>query len=205
MCSVVVTSGPLSLEKITSVLSATPSSFQRRQQLADDVVHLEDEVAVRPRVGLALERSAGNDGRCTACIEWNRKNGCWGCSLTCCLEERRALLEEDEVDLFEIEVRRDHARGGCRASTDAWAARLCRFSRSSAARDAVAVDVGVEPVGGRAAGRAEELVEAAVDRAVGDRPGEVDRRTRSSAGRLRASPPLGVRSPWPRELVSRPW
>ena len=51
--------------------------------------------------------------------------------------------------------------------------RPVEFSRGRH-RDAIAVNPGVEPVGGRAAGGAEEVVEAAVQRAVRDRSRVID-------------------------------
>lgn len=143
------------------------------EKLADDVVELENEVAVRAGVGFAFE-SVGREGR--------KVNGLGGVKekerlarrfLGVLFEEVDAFFEKDEVDFFEVEVGGDFSR--------TVVARVGMFGQGRAVEDlgwgdgnVVAVDVGVEPVGGGTTGGSVEVIESAVKRAVWDGAEVVD-------------------------------
>ena len=95
------------------------------------------------------------------------EEGLFGGFLHVLVEELLALLEEDQVDFFEIEVRRDHA--------GSIVPRVGVFGQRFAVNDAgrrngysVAVNVSVKPVSRWAGDRSVESVEAAMDRGIGN-------------------------------------
>ena len=84
--------------------------LQRLHQFADDVVHFKNEIAVWPGLGLALKRVTGKGRQMHGLHGVKEKERFVGGVLGMLREEFLALLEEHEVDLFQIEIRRDHAR-----------------------------------------------------------------------------------------------
>ena len=83
--------------------------LQRLHQFADDVVHFKNEIAVWPGLGLALERVTGKGRQMYGLHGVKEKERFVGRVLCMLREEFLTLLEEHEVDLFQIEIRRDHA------------------------------------------------------------------------------------------------
>ena len=143
------------------------------EELADNVVELENEVAVRACVGFAFEGVCGKGGKVNGLGGVEEEEGLARRFLGVLFEEADAFLEEEKVDFFEIEVGGDFSR--------AVVAGVGMFGQRRAVEDfgwgdgnAVAVDVSVEPVCGGATGGAVEVIESAVKRAVWNGAGVVD-------------------------------
>lgn len=143
------------------------------EELADNVVELEDEVAVRAGLGFAFESVGGKGGEVNGLGGVEEEERLARRFLGVLFEEVNAFFEEDEVDFFEIEVGGDLSR--------TVVAGVGMFGQGRAVEDlggrdgnAVAVDVGVEPVSGGATGGAVEVVESSVKRAVWDGAGVID-------------------------------
>ena len=148
-------------------------SLESAHQLADDPVELEDEVTVRPGVRLPLERVGGEGRQVHRLCRVVEEERSVGCRLHVLLEEGHALLQEEQVHLLQVEVGRDQPGA---VVLRVGVLRQRPTVEDSGRRDGnpIAVDEGVQPVGGRAAHRAEEVIEAAVDRRVGARARVVD-------------------------------
>lgn len=143
------------------------------EELADNVVELENEVAVRACVGFAFEGVCGKGGKVNGLGGVKEEERLARRFLGVSFEEVDAFLEEEKVDFFEIEV------GGDLSRTVVAGVRM--FGQRRAVEDlswvngnAVAVDVSVEPVCGGTTCGAVEVVESAVKRTVWDRAGVVD-------------------------------
>ena len=143
------------------------------EELADDVVELENEVAVRAGVSFAFESGGGEGRKVNGLSGVKEKERLAQRFLGVLFEEVDAFFEKDEVDFFEVEV------GGGFSRTVVAGVRM--FGQGRAVEDlgwgdgnAVAVNVGVEPIGGGATGGSVEVVESAVKRAVWDGAGVVD-------------------------------
>jgi len=142
-------------------------------QLADDPVQLEDEISVRPGAALALE-SVGRERReVDGLARMKQEKGPAGMLLHVLPEKLPALLEKDQVDLFQIESRGNHTRATVVRVRMPGQSRPLDLALGRN-RDPVTVDVSIEPIGGRAAGGAEEPVESTVDRGVRNTAGIVD-------------------------------
>ena len=83
-----------------------------------------------------------------------------------------ALFQEHQVHLIEFEAGRHEPAAAIVSVGMLWKFRGIE-QRGGRDGDAVVLDVGVQPIGGRAAGRAEEVVEPAMHGTVGDRTTEV--------------------------------
>ncbi len=142
-------------------------------QLADDVIHLENEIAVRTGLGFALECLAGKGRQMHGLHGVKQEKGFVGIFLGVAREEFLAFLEEDQVDLLEIEIRGDHAGAvitGVRMLGQ-WPAIHNTRGRD---RDLVVINISVKPIGGGARSRAEEFLKAVIQRPAGDRPRVID-------------------------------
>ncbi len=134
---------------------------------ADDVVELGDEVAVGAGVGFALEVFAGDGGEVDGLGGVEEEEGFSGVLGVVGFEELQGFVEEDHVDFLDVEV------GGDEAGAEVFGVGVfgeVGFVERAGGWDwdAIVLDEGVEPIGGGAAGGAEEVVEAAVDGGVGD-------------------------------------
>ena len=143
------------------------------EELADNVVELEEEVAVWAGVGFAFEGVGGKGGEVDGLGGVEEEEGLARRLLGVLFEEADAFFEEEEVDFFEVEVGGDFSR--------TVVAGVGMFGQGRAVEDlgwgdgnAVAVDVGVEPVGCGAAGGSVEVVESLVEGSVWDGAGVVD-------------------------------
>ena len=143
------------------------------EELADNVVELENEVAVRAGLGFAFEGVCGKGGEVDGLSGVEEEEGLAGGFLGVLFEEVDAFFKEEKVDFFEVEVGGDLSR--------TVVAGVGMFGQRRAVEDlgwgdgnAVAVDVGVEPVCGGATGGAVEVIESAVKRAVWNGAGVVD-------------------------------
>jgi len=150
-----------------------PMLLQVGEQQADMRIELRDEVTVRPGRALAavmLARERRQVHRLGGVVEEERpprfRPGLSG-------EEIAATPKELLVDFRQVEVGRDYpgpAIVGVRVTRELRAIQRPR-GRS---RDAVTVDVSIEPVGARTAGRAEEAFESVIERATFDPARVVD-------------------------------
>jgi len=148
-------------------------TFESLQKLADYIVHLEDEIAVRPRLGFVLE-SVGCKRRQVDCLHrMIEKKWLVGIGLNMLLEEFLTLLEKDHIDIFVIEIVSDHASS---TIVCVWMLgqliSIQEFSRWYGYT--VAVDIGIEPVCGRTGDRSVEFIKAAMNRPIGDRSRIID-------------------------------
>ena len=135
------------------------------EELADNVVELENEVAVRAGLGFALEGVCGKGGKVNGLGGVKEEEGLARGFLGVLLQEADAFFKEEKVDFFEIEVGSDLSR--------TVVAGVGMFGQGRAVEDlswrngnVVAVNVGVEPVRGRTTGGAVEVIESAMKRAV---------------------------------------
>ena len=140
-------------------------SLEGFEELSDNVVELENEVAVRAGLGFALEGVGGKGGKVNGLGGVKEKERLARRFLGVLLQEADAFFKEEKVDFFEIEVGSDLAR--------TVVAGVGMFGQRRAVEDlgwgngnAVAVNVGVEPVCGGATGGAVEVIESAMKRAV---------------------------------------
>lgn len=143
------------------------------EELSDNVVELEDEVAVRAGVGLAFEIVGGKGGKVDGLGGVEEKEGLARRFLGVLLQEADAFFKEEKVDFFEVEVGSDLSR--------TVVAGVGMFGQRRAVEDlgwgngnAVAVNVGVEPVRGGTTGGAVEVIESAMKRAVWNGAGVVN-------------------------------
>ena len=87
-------------------------------------------------------------------------------------QEFLTLFEKDKIDLFVVKPIGNHAGPAVTGIGVLGKVRLVQGSGWGIG-DAVLIDIGIDPVGGRAADRAKEAVEPTMDRAVGNRVGKV--------------------------------
>lgn len=96
-----------------------------------------------------------------------KKEGLIGICLDVLFDEFFAFLEKNKVNFFKIEVGSDHAASIVPGVGVFWQG----IAVENAGRrygNAVAIDVGIEPVSGGTTGGAEKLIEPAIDGAVRD-------------------------------------
>ena len=143
------------------------------EELSDNVVELENEVAVRAGVGFAFEIVGRKGGKVDGLGGVKEEERLARRFLGVLLQEADAFFKEEKVNFFEVEVGGDFSR--------TVVVGVGMFGQGGAVEDlgwgdgnAVAVDVGVEPVGCGAASGAVEVVESSVKRAVWDGAGVVD-------------------------------
>lgn len=80
------------------------------EELADNVVELEDEVAMRAGVGFAFEGICGEGGKVNGLSGVEEEEGLARRFLGVSFEEVDDFFEEEEVDFFEVEVGGDFSR-----------------------------------------------------------------------------------------------
>ena len=141
-----------------------PVFFQGLRQFPHHMIHLEYKISMRPGIRLALEILAREGRQMNGLHGMKEKEGLVGLFLFVPLEELKALLEKDLIDFLQVEVRSDHAR------TVVPGVRV--LGQRSTINDpgwrngnAVAVDIGVQPIGSRTTCGAEEMIEPTIDRA----------------------------------------
>ena len=89
------------------------------------------------------------------------------------IEELEAFLKEYHVDFLEVEIRGHQARSAVKGPRVLGELALVD-QPGGWNRDSIVFHVGVEPVRGGTGDRSKEVIEAVVDRAVGNRPAVVD-------------------------------
>ena len=150
------------------------------EELADNVVELENEVAVRAGLGFALEGVCGKGGKVNGLSGVKKEEGFARRFLGVLFEEVDAFFEEEKVDFFEIEVGSDLSRTVV-AGVGMFGQRRAVEDLSWRNGNAVAVNVGVEPVCGGTTGGAVEVIESAMKRAVWNGAGVVNSMNRRKA------------------------
>ena len=83
-------------------------------------------------------------------------------------QEFLALLEKDKINLLVVKPIGNHA-GAAVTGIGMIGEFLFVQCSGGGIGDAILIDIGIDPVGGRAAHRAEELIEATMDGPVGNR------------------------------------
>ena len=141
--------------------------LQRHHQLADDVIQLGDEITVRPSLGLALEFRCRERRQMHGVHRVIQEEGLRRLALHLLREPCLALVEEHEVQPLVIVAGRDEAAAAViRIRMLRQHGGIERMIRRH--RHAVVLDEGIQPVRPRTARRAEEIIEAAMHRAIGD-------------------------------------
>ena len=85
-------------------------SIEGLGQLADDVIQLEDKVAVGARLGFAFKRITGKRRQVDRLCRMKQEEGFPGRVFCMVFKEFYALVEEDHIDFLQVEIRGDHAR-----------------------------------------------------------------------------------------------
>jgi len=142
---------------------------------SDDGIELEDEIAMRTSLCFPLEVLARERRLMHRLAGVKQEEGLAGLLLHLLLEKALALVEEDHIDLLHVEVRRDQA---CPAIVRIDMGRQpqgCLVDHPGGRnRYPVAIDKGIEKVGGRTTPRTKKLVEATMDRSIRNSAGIVD-------------------------------
>ena len=143
------------------------------EEFPDDVIELEDEVAMRTCFGFALEVPAGKGGEVNRLQGVKEEEGFFRALFHVGIEELEAFLKEYHVDFLEVEIRGHQARSAVKGPRVL--GKLALVDQLGGwNRDPVILHVGVEPIRGGTGDRSKEVIEAAVDRAVGNWPAVVD-------------------------------
>ena len=90
------------------------------------MIELEDEVPVRPGLRLALKVLAGKRGKMNRLQGVKQEERLVGFLVAVSIEKLEALLQEDHVDFFVIEVGCDHAGATVKRPLVLRQRRLCR-------------------------------------------------------------------------------
>ena len=143
------------------------------EEFPDDVIELEDEVSVWTCFGFALEVPAGKGGEVDCLKGVEEKEGFFRALFHVGIEELEAFLKEHHVDFLEVKIRSHQARPAVKGPRVLGELALVD-QLGGWNRDPVILHVGVEPVRGGTGDRSKEVVEAAVDRAVGNWSAVVD-------------------------------
>ncbi len=135
--------------------------FEGLGQFSHHVIHLVNEVSMRPQVRFAFEFLAWKGGQMYGLHGMKEEERLVRFFLLVSGEEREALLEKDLVDRLEVEIRGDHARPVVPG--------IRMFGQRTAVHDmggrngnAIPIDVGIKPVGGWAADRSEKMIKSAI-------------------------------------------
>ena len=143
------------------------------EEFPDDVIELEDEVSMRTCFGFALEVPAGKGGEVDCLQGVEEKEGLFRALFHVGIEELEAFLKEHHVDFLEVEIRSHQARSAVKGPRVLGELALVD-QLGGWNRDPVILHVGVEPIRGGTGDRPKEVIEAAVDRAVGNWSAVVD-------------------------------
>jgi len=84
-------------------------SFECFQQLADDVVHLKNKITVRTGIGFTFEPIGRERRQMNRLHRMKQKKRLIGTGPDVLFEEFLTLFQKYKINLFEVEVRRDHA------------------------------------------------------------------------------------------------
>ena len=136
---------------------------QGLHQLAHDPVHFKDEIPVRACLGLALEWIGRERGQVHGLHGVKQEEGFVRVLTDVAAHKCLALLQEHQVNFLNVEIRRDHALTVVVGIGVLGQIRLVKQA-GGGHWDAVAVHIGIEPIGRGAGHSAVELVESAMNR-----------------------------------------
>ena len=143
------------------------------KKFPDDVVELEDKVPVRTGLGFSLEVPPGKGRQVNGLEGMKEKEGLFRGFLRVGVEELQAFFQEDHVDFFKVKVR-GHQSGAAVKGPLVFRKIALVDLPGWRDRNPVALHVSIKPVGGGTADRAEKVVEATVDGAIGNWAAVVD-------------------------------
>ena len=147
--------------------------FQRRQQLADHMIELMDEVTMRAGLGFSLELRRGERRQMHGLRGVKQEERPARRLANVLLQELATLLEKDEVHFLHGKIRRNQPNAAIvRVGMLRQLGRVNEVGRRHG--DSVVLNEGIEPIGRRTARGPEERLKAMIDRPACDALREID-------------------------------